>query len=57
MKQGALEKGAKYINAEVVDFIFDDPVDLITAGVTRATQRVIKSVVVSIYFPFTIKFL
>lgn len=47
LKRGALEKGAKYVQAEVVNFIFDEAVDLIIEGVRQATQQVIKGVVVS----------
>lgn len=44
-----------YINGEVVDFIFDEPLDLITAGVVTETQQMIKGVVVSIIVQLTVQ--
>lgn len=48
LRQGAIEKGTTYVKGEAVEFKFDEPEDLIIAGITRETHQTINSVVVSI---------
>lgn len=49
LKRGATQKGALYLHGEVVDFTFEEPIDLVIEGVQKATQQVIKAAVVSIF--------
>lgn len=47
MKKGAIEKEAVYVHGEVVDFVFEDPHDLVIEGVDRKSQQVVKAAIVS----------
>nr|CAI5844238.1 unnamed protein product [Callosobruchus analis] len=46
LKKGAYEKGAQYINAKAVDFLFEAREDIIVEGVEQGTYEGINSLVV-----------